>query len=327
MGYSQEVIRRARRRLDDARAMQEREAQERLDRVYTEVPRVKEIDKEMRMTMAKAALLISKGGNVDELMSQAREHNAILRCERKEILDRVFGAGFLDEIPICKTCGGKGYVGSTMCACLRELCDQEQKKELTVLFAGEDDFNKFRIDFYPDIKDPRLQGYSCREIMSEHFHACRAYAYDFSLASKNLLFSGNSGLGKTFLSACIARVVSERGYSVVYESAGKMFSVLEAARFRGNEESRRASQMYTTCDLLIVDDLGTELPGQFVTASLYTLLNDRILAAKPMIISTNLTKNELESRYSPQIASRLRGNFQRFAFVGDDIRTIMNPSA
>ena len=147
---------------------------------------------------------------------------------------------------------------------------------------------------------------------------------NFSLNAGNLLFIGGTGLGKTFLSACIARAVADRGYSVVYETAGHLFSKLEQAKFGGSEEARREIAKYNTCDLLILDDLGTEMPGQFVTAALYGLLNDRLLANKPMVISTNLNVDELTRRYSPQIASRLHGSFNRLTFVGEDIRVLKN---
>jgi DNA replication protein DnaC len=131
-------------------------------------------------------------------------------------------------------------------------------------------------------------------------------------------------LGKTFLSACIARTVADRGYSVVYESAGHLFARLERAKFSGDEEAREESKKYTVCDLLIVDDLGTEMGGQFTTAALYSLVNDRLLAGRPTIISTNLNTEELARRYSAQIVSRLRGEYVRLAFVGEDIRVIKN---
>ena len=160
--------------------------------------------------------------------------------------------------------------------------------------------------------------------MERTYQNCRRYAMGFSMKAGNLLFSGNTGLGKTFLSACIARCVADQGFSVVYESAGHLFAALEKARFENNEENRRAAQKYRECDLLIVDDLGTELPGQFVTAALYSLVNDRLLENKPTIISTNLSEDELVRRYNPQIASRLRGSYKRVAFVGDDIRLLKN---
>ena len=160
--------------------------------------------------------------------------------------------------------------------------------------------------------------------MERTFQVCKRYAYGFTMKSGNLLFSGNTGLGKTFLSACIARTVADNGYSVVYESAGHLFTTLEKARFESNEENRQAAAKYNGCDLLIVDDLGTELPGQFVTAALYSLVNDRLLEGKPTIISTNLTEEDLIRRYNPQIASRLRGSYRRVAFVGEDIRLLKN---
>ena len=323
MAYSAEVVRRARERLAQAKSDRELENREHLLRAYEEAPRLKEIDRQLRLTMAKAAQAVFAGGDAEALMEKARQENQELQNERQWILDTTFEEGFLDEAPICEKCGGSGYVGSTMCECLRELCRQEQKKELTVLAVGRENFDQFRLDYYPDRVDPRL-GSSPRQIMERTFQTCRRYAFEFSEKSGNLLFSGNTGLGKTFLSACIARAVADGGHSVVYESAGKLFSVLEKARFEASEETRRAAEKYSVCDLLIIDDLGTELPGQFVTSALYTLVNDRLLEGKPTIISTNLSGEELSRRYSPQIASRLRGSYKRVAFVGEDIRLLKN---
>jgi len=111
---------------------------------------------------------------------------------------------------------------------------------------------------------------------------------------------------------------------VVYETAAHLFSKLEQAKFNPSEETRREAERFQSCDLLILDDLGTEMPGQFVTAALYSLLNDRLLGGKPMVISTNLNIDELAKRYSPQIASRLQGSFSMLPFVGEDIRVMKN---
>ena len=135
---------------------------------------------------------------------------------------------------------------------------------------------------------------------------------------------GNTGLGKTFLSACIANVVAEQGFSVVYESAPQLIAKLEKARFNPQEDSQAQVQKYNECDLLIMDDLGTEMPGNFVTAALYSLLNDRLLNDKSTIISTNLNIEEIAQRYSPQIASRLQGGYKGLTFVGEDIRVLKN---
>ena len=323
MAYSSEVVRRARARLAEAREDRERENREHLRIAYEQAPRLREIDRQLRLTMARAAQAVFAGGDAESLMAQARAENRQLQREREWILDTTFEEGFLDETPICPTCSGTGYVGSSMCECLLELCRQEQKKELTFLSAGRENFDQFRLDYYPDRVDPKW-GVNVRTVMDKTYQTCRRYAYGFNEKSGNLLFSGDTGLGKTFLSACIARTVADRGYSVVYESAGHLFSNLERAKFSGDEQARMDAKKYNDCDLLIVDDLGTEMPGQFVTAALYALVNDRLLSGKAMIVSTNLTVDDLSRRYSPQIASRLRGSFMRVAFLGDDIRVKKN---
>ena len=322
MGYSIEVVRRARERLAQARSERERENREHLRMAYEQQPRLQEIDRQLRMTMAKAAMSAFAGGDAERLMEEAKQQNLSLQHERRQIVEGCFEPGFLDESPICPVCSGSGYVGSSMCSCLAELCRQEQKKELTFLSAGQESFDQFRLDYYSD--KPTPAGYVPRVIMEKTYNTCRRYAFGFHDKAGNLLFSGNTGLGKTFLSACIARTVADQGYSVVYESAGKLFQTLEKARFEASDENRRAAAKYAECDLLIVDDLGTELPGQFVTAALYSLINDRLLELRPTIISTNLSEEELIRRYNPQIASRLRGSYKRVAFVGDDIRLLKN---
>ena len=324
MAYSSEVVRRARARLAEARADRESENQEHLARAYAQVPRLREIDRQLRQTMACAVQAVfSKGGDVERAVNEAKEANLALQREREALVAMYFEEGYLDDSPICDRCGGTGYLGSTMCECLAELCRQEQKKELSLLAGGRESFNQFRLDYYPDRYDPKY-GASPRAIMEKNFQTARRWASTFCESSGNLLFIGGTGLGKTFLSACIARTVADRGCSVAYESAPHMFSKLEQARFNNDEEARRDAARYASCDLLIIDDLGTEMPGQFVTAALYSLVNDRLLQGKPMVISTNLNVDEIARRYSPQIASRLHGSFQRLTFVGEDIRVLKN---
>ena len=324
MAYSAEVVKRARDRLAQAREDRESENRQHLKEAYERVPRIREIDILLRRTMAQAAQAAFRAGSDGQAELEAvKQTNLALQRERAALAAEYFEEGFLDECPICDRCGGTGYLGSSMCECLRELCRQEQKKELTFLSAGREHFDQFRLDYYPDRLDSVMR-VNIRALMERNFQVCRKYAYGFTEKSGNLLFSGDTGLGKTFLSACIARVVADRGYSVVYESASHIFSKMERAKFYGDEEARREIEKYSACDLLIVDDLGTEMPGQFVTAALYTLINDRVLYGKPMIVSTNLNTEDFARRYSPQVASRLSGNFQRIPFLGEDIRAKKN---
>ncbi len=324
MPYSSEVVLRARNRLAQAKEDRESENRQHLAEAYAKVPRIKEIDMLLRRTMTQAAqAAFLQGSDGKELLEKARIQNLELQQERALLAYENFEEGYLDETPICEVCGGTGYIGATMCECLAELCRQEQKKEISILTGGKESFSQFRLDYYSDYTDAKY-GASPRAIMERNFQSCKRYAMSFSPNSGNLLFIGGTGLGKTFLSACIARAVADRGYSVVYETAGHLFSKLEQAKFSGSEEARREIVKYNTCDLLILDDLGTEMPGQFVTAALYGLINDRLLANKPMVISTNLNVDELTRRYSPQIASRLHGSFNRLTFVGEDIRVLKN---
>ena len=139
-----------------------------------------------------------------------------------------------------------------------------------------------------------------------------------------LFIYGDAGLGKTHLALAIGYAVGEQGYSVCYETAASLFSKLERARCSHSEEAMTQAEKFESCDLLIIDDLGTEMPGQFVTAALYGLLNQRLMEGKAMIITTNLTVEETAQRYSPQIASRLQGEFSRLPFLGNDIRVLKN---
>ena len=324
MAYSKDVVRRAQQRLAQAKADRESENLQHLQIAYREIPRVKEIDMLLRRSMALAAQAVfAQGGDAKLAMEQVKQANLALQWEREQLVNDHFGEGFLDESPICSLCGGSGYIGSTMCECLQELCRQEQKKEVALLSSNAERFEKFRLDYYSSQVDSRY-GASPRTIMERNLNICRKYACGFGPGSGNLLFVGGTGLGKTFLSACIAAVVADKGYSVAYESAQRLFSKLEKNRFNPDDQSREQVENLENCDLLIVDDLGTEMPGNFVTAALYGLVNDRLLKGKAMIISTNLNVEEAARRYSPQIASRLQGSFKALTFVGDDIRVMKN---
>jgi len=157
--------------------------------------------------------------------------------------------------------------------------------------------------------------------MERGLQICKAYAFGFTQQSPSLLFSGSTGLGKTFLSGCIARTVADRGFSVVYDTVIQMLSDYESDKFgESTEESRRNLSRYTSCDLLIIDDLGTEMVTQFSVSALYNVLNTRLIKGLPTIVSTNLDSEGIRSRYSPQIASRLLGSFELIPFFGEDIR-------
>ena len=324
MPYSAEIVKRARQRLAQNKADKESETRQHLYEAYTKLPRLREIDKQLRSSMTLAAQAVfAQGGDAVAAMEQVKRENLSLQAERTQLVAEHFEPGFLDETPVCAHCGGSGYVGAKMCACLQELCRREQKEELRQLTTGYEQFENFRLDYYSDRVDPAY-GASHRDIMALTLRRCCSYADAFTAGSGNLMFVGGTGLGKTFLSACIANAVTDKGYSVAYESAPRLFAKLEKNRFNPDEQSREDVHRFTQSDLLIIDDLGTEMAGSFVTAALYDLVNQRLLEEKSMIISTNLNAEELAKRYSPQIASRLQGSFKGMTFVGQDIRVLKN---
>ena len=318
MPYSSEVISRARQRLENEKTDKRSRYYANLETAYREVPRLRQIDSQMKQNVALAVQSAFAEG--PQRMAQAKTENEALQKEWDALVAEHFPKGFLDETPVCPHCGGIGYVGRQMCDCLTRLCQLEQMEELNTLPCGQARFGDFRLDYYSDRVDPQI-GVSPRMVMEQNFRIAKRFAQQ---RSGNLLLVGGTGLGKTFLSSCIATQIALEGHSVTYETASHLFNNLEKHRFSPDEKTQQMVARYETCDLLIIDDLGTELPGNFVTAALYTLLNDRILAGKAMVVSTNLTIDEIGKRYSPQIASRLQGNFQGLTFLGEDIRVLKN---
>lgn len=324
MGYSKEVVLRARGILAQKKADRESQYAARLAQAYQQIPRIREIDIQLRQTVAAAAhAIFAQGGDAQEAMRQVKDANLALQQEREALVQAHFTPGYLNETPACPHCGDSGYIGSTMCQCLKQICIQEQQKELGAAFRGGENFDNFRLDYYSNAVIPQIKA-SARSVMERNLNHCRDYARHFSAGAGNLLLFGATGLGKTHLALAIGSAVGLQGYSVCYETAIGLFDKLQKARFTPNEETISQADRLENCDLLIIDDLGTEMPGQFVTAALYGLLNQRLLKGKAMIITTNLTVEETSARYSAQIASRLYGEFARLTFLGTDIRVLKN---
>ena len=320
MAYSAQVLHRARARLEQAKLERERENEVHRAAAYERYPRLREIDRELQQSMAELAIAFLKKDS-EETLGAIRTRNQTLQAERNWILEAgEFEDGYLDDTPVCTRCGGTGYDGSQMCSCLRELCRQEQKKELTSLLgSGRESFDTFRLDVYSDAYDPKL-GTSPRELMRSNLNICKKYAAGFSAASGSLLFSGATGLGKTFLSACIARQIADRGFSVMYETAIRLFGDFETEKFGAQGGDGSLTRKYFDCDLLIIDDLGTELTTEFVRSAFYQIVNTRLMTNKKAIISTNLSPAELSRRYGANILSRIEGTYRILPFFGDDIR-------
>ena len=328
MGYDANVLRRATQRLEQGR----RERRERVENLrrdaYARQPKLERLDRQLQQTMAQlVAAALRQGEDPARAVREVRERNLAIQQERAVLLGALgLPEDALDDKPACPLCGDTGWQGAKMCRCLRELCAREQIAELSKLLdLGEQSFDTFRMDYYS--QSPWPGGTSPRENMELVYEVCLNYAQKFGrFPIRNLFLTGAPGLGKTFLSACIARTVSEKGRSVVYDTAGNIFAQFEARKFQRDsadgQEARDETRRYLNCDLLILDDLGSELVTQFTQSALYELVNSRLVGEKHTVISTNLTLEEAARRYPPQIASRLEGEYHALHFFGDDIRLL-----
>ena len=225
---------------------------------------------------------------------------------------------YTDDLYDCPHCHDTGYVQGQPCECLLRRYNAELTRDLSRLLQhGDESFEHFDLTLYDE---------SARPKMERVFQVCRTFAQTFHPGTMNLLLQGSTGLGKTYLSACIARVVAGAGYAVAYETAASALDAFECAKFqRSSADGEAAAQrveQYLGCDLMILDDLGTEMITAYSTSALYTLINTRLTRKKATIISTNCSNEELQKKYTPQILSRIAGEYQTLPFAGRDIRQI-----
>ena len=313
-----QLLARARARKEEIRQNRMAEEERRRELAYGRIPELRRIDSRLRELVGEIVAFVGGGGRPVE---EIREESMALQARRAELLvAQGWSAEWLDNVWACPKCRDTGYVEGHMCDCLKALYEQERKKDLSSLLKlGSESFETFDLSWYDNRADEN--GVSPRRQMNMVFGFCRDYANHFGEFSVNLLFHGGTGLGKTFLSACIARVVSRKGFSVVYETAVSALAAFENQKFRGGEDNADARvERILSCDLLILDDLGTEMITEFSKSALYTIVNSRLIAGKKTIVSTNLDPDSLGRVYTPQLASRLQGEYQDLLFVGQDIR-------
>lgn len=326
MAYDPNVLRRAAEKLEEQRRAHELSRARLRSDTYRRQPRLEQLDRQLQGTMAQLmAAALRRGESTRDAVAAIRQDNLAIQKEREELLKQLgLAPDALEDAPLCPHCGDTGWKGVQMCSCLKKIYTDEQIAELSKLLdLGNQSFENFRLDYYSDQRQGG-QPVSPRDNMVYISRLCREFAGSFGKSSiKNLYFHGAPGLGKTFLSACIARAVSEQGRSVVYDTAGNIFAQFEDRKFqRGgdNQEARDETRRYLNCDLLILDDLGSELTTQFTQTALYELINTRLVAGRHTVISSNLSLVEVAQRYSPQIASRISGEYHDLWFFGQDIR-------
>ncbi len=308
------------RQLDEKRHRYETEANTRRDEIYNKIPRIAEIDCELRTTILDIIKsTFGTGNSAASMISAVKEHNLELQRERAELLvSHGYPYDYTDAHYDCPRCQDSGYVNGDMCECLTRAYRIAQSTSLKEMFAGGlSGFDDFNLDYYSKEPLPGL-GISAYEQMEEVYNFCAEYAKHFSSTSENLFMTGGSGLGKTMLASCIAGEVIGSGASVIYDTAFSVFSLYEDEKF--GRETDGSSKRYQNCDLLILDDLGTEMTTSFTSSVLYNLINTRLLSGKKTIICSNLSLSEIGKRYGVSLQSRLNGDYLPLVFYGDDVR-------
>ena len=322
MGYNKENFKRIRAEYETKAFAAQEEADARRDELYAAIPELYEMDRRLSqfgLRIMKAALASE---NTEEKIAELRaENERITRARATLLASRGYPADYSEPKYECTACRDTGYVGIKMCSCMRQrLVEAGMYSSGLGALMQKQTFENFSCEYYRTSPD-------AYRVMEDNYRYLRRYAENFTLEAgkaipESLLFLGGTGLGKTHLSTAIARVVTERGYDVFYNSAVGMISDFESRRF-GNGVAAITTDdtsAYTACDLLIIDDLGTEVVNQFTLSCLYHVINTRLNLQKPTIISTNLAPGEMRKLYSDRISSRLTGEFQVIPFYGTDVR-------
>ena len=303
------------------------EAQARRNEIFAKFPRIKEIEERLDATGIKMMNCVLSGScepeeAVRRIMS---ENRAVCEEKRRILTENGYDPDYIEPRSLCEKCGDTGYADGKICSCIKAELNKSMVSDanLSEKLSGQT-FEGFRFNFYSDVPDANL-GFSPRENIRSVYGLCKDFAENFDQTDKNLFFTGDCGLGKTYLSSAIANYLIANGTDVLYISANSLFPILEDLHFNRpvSEENRYIVGHATDCDLLILDDLGAEFVTPFTIAELFRILNDRLLNNKNMIISTNMDFDELKRRYSDRISSRIIGSFEVVGFFGDDIRKKM----
>lgn len=312
------IIRDYNRRQNENRHLLESRREE----AFAKFPRLKEIDNEIASASVQSGRRLLSGDA--DATAHLREQINTLAKERREILkDAGYPEDYLELTYSCPDCKDTGYVGSKKCHCFK-------KAEIDLLYAqsnlreilAAENFDTFSLDYYSEDLTDASKGLTSRENMRRILEICRKATADFDHSPANLFFYGDTGVGKTFLSHCIAKELLDTTHSVVYFSAQELFEAFAQKRFSHSEGADGFADAIYSCDMLIIDDLGTEMTNSFVNSELFFCLNERLVNRRSTLISTNLSLSDFAKVYSERIFSRISGNYTLLKFFGQDIRRL-----
>jgi len=258
----------------------------------------------------------------DQALSSLKDELAILRASKQNLLlSGGFPADYLDPVYDCRDCKDTAYIDNQKCHCFKKaaarlLYEQSNLNEI----LQQENFSSFSIEYYSDNFIDKKTGRSSLSIIQDAVRTCRHFVDTFGREFHNLFLYGDVGVGKTFLSNCIAKELMDKEYSVLYFSAPEFFNILAKSALKNDADAQNMTEFISNCELLIVDDLGTEFNNSFVTSQFFTCINERLLSKKSTIISTNLSLDTLADAYTERTFSRITSNYTLIRLIGDDIR-------
>ena len=296
------------------------EQDERIAKAYRQIPRLSEIDREIASySIRKARLLLGDCQDQDFVLEEE-----ILRLsnERTQLLvSHGYPKDYLKMQYHCSRCQDTGYVNNEKCICFRKAISEQLYTQSNIReLLAQADFEAFSLDYYASDIMNEATGTSARQMAETALRQARSFVADFDQEFKNLFIYGDTGVGKTFLSYCIAKALLDTTHSVIYYSAFDLFEAFAEHRFSDSEEAEERNNYILDCDLLIIDDLGTELTNSFVASQFFLCINERILRKKSTIISTNLSLGTFMDTYSERVFSRVSSNYTMLKLIGRDIR-------
>lgn len=325
MGYNRENYRRIKREYEGKNLRAKEAAEQRREELHARCPEVQQIDEMLSLTGLRILEASARytGARLEEEIAKLKKQNAALLSDRADCLRfHHLPLDYSDVKYECSACMDTGFCGLKMCRCMKE-------KLVLAGYESSGIGNLIQTKTF-DTFDPDYQKQDSKATENNRmiFSYCQKYAEQFEeTGAPNLLFIGATGLGKTHLSTAIAGRIIARGFDAVCETAQNFFADFEFERFNRpygsrEETDERKTDKYFDCDLLILDDLGTEMTNQFTVACLYNIINTRLNRGHAMIINTNLTRDELKKRYADRITSRLFGEFHPMIFLGRDMREL-----
>ncbi|MBR5239378.1 MAG: ATP-binding protein [Clostridia bacterium] len=305
MTYPTVVLKKAAEQLKKRQEENKQITREKKQKAYIEIPALLEINK-------KIGALVKLGVASENKVSDVKQALKELVLEREQVLlEKGYPANYLEDYYECPICKDEGFVGSEPCECYKKLIRAEAYKLSNLATRIEkENFSTFSIEIHSEQK-----------YMECILEKAKRYCKKDCNLKNNLLFTGSTGTGKTFLSSCIAKEFLDSGHFVLYQTATRICNIIDDAKFRHDQaENGEYLSMITDCDLLIIDDLGTEYAFGYPQSQLFDILETRMLAGKRTVISTNMDFNELNQKYSPRLVSRILGNYEVFVFRGNDLR-------